>query len=58
MDIFGNLGHLRDAQAATEPEDDHAHRCPTCGHVMVATPTGRYVCTNAPGHAKAPADDP
>jgi putative DNA primase/helicase len=76
MDIFGNDGHLRDAEAphgvyrveddyppsATDPEDDQAHHCPICGHAMVVTPTGRYVCTNAPGHAKAslraPEDDP
>ena len=27
--------------------------CPTCSHAMVATPSGRLVCTNAPGHRRS-----
>ena len=29
------------------------HPCPDCGHSMVATRAGRYVCTYAPGHRRA-----
>jgi hypothetical protein len=51
--VFGDdLVHHDDRDAADDHED-HDHHCPDCGHPMVATSAGRYVCTNAPGHAKA-----
>ncbi len=45
-----NPDPVADVPVPQTQDDDH--RCPECNHVMVATPSGHYVCTNAPGHAK------
>lgn len=39
---------MRDPETATD--DDASPVCEVCGCTKVATPAGRWVCTNGPGH--------
>lgn len=47
---------VTDVTNVTVPRAPVELQCPTCGHALVATPTGRYVCTNSPGHRQQDVD--
>ena len=43
-------GEAQQVVAPTTSTADAKPRCPTCGHQMVETPQGQFVCTYFPGH--------